>query len=81
MMTRVTLGHTGRPLQVAPMMTVSFVAVTASALVRVFGPWLRADLTRVAVLSSAGLWALAFAIYLVGNARILVTPRPDGKAG
>ena len=81
MMARVTRGHTGRPLQVSPMMTVAFFAITAAALVRVFGPWLRADLTRVTVLSSAGLWALAFALYLVGNARILLTPRPDGKAG
>ncbi len=81
MMTRVTLGHTGRPLHVSPMMTVSFVAITVSALVRVFGPWLRADLTRVAVLSSAGLWAIAFTLYLAGATRILLTPRPDGKAG
>ena len=81
MMARVTRGHTGRSLDVSPMMTVSFFAITASALLRVFGPWLRADLTRTAVVSSAGLWSLAFAIYLVGNARFLITPRPDGKPG
>jgi len=81
MMARVTRGHTGRSLDVSPMMTVSFLAITASALLRVFGPWLRADLTRTAVVSSAGLWSLAFAIYLVGNARFLITPRPDGKPG
>jgi uncharacterized protein involved in response to NO len=81
MMARVTRGHTGRSLDLSPMMTVSFLAITASALLRVFGPWLRADLTRTAVVSSAGLWSLAFAIYLVGNARFLITPRPDGKPG
>ena len=81
MMARVTRGHTGRSLDVSPMMTVSFLAITASALLRVFGPWLRADLTRTAVVSSAGLWSLAFALYLVANARFLVTPRPDGKPG
>jgi len=81
MMVRVTLGHTGRPLQVPPMMTVAFAAITGSALLRVFGPWLRADLTRSALISSATLWSLAFALYVIGNARHLVTPRPDGKPG
>ena len=81
MMARVTLGHTGRPLQVTPMMTVAFVAISASAVLRVFGPWLRADLTRTALISSATLWALAFALYVVGNARYLTAPRPDGKPG
>ncbi len=81
MMARVTRGHTGRSLDVSPMMTVSFLAITASALLRVFGPWLRADLTRTAVVSSAGLWSLAFSLFLVANARFLVTPRPDGKPG
>jgi len=81
MMARVTLGHTGRPLQVPPVLTVAFVAITASAVLRVFGPWLRADLTRTALISSATLWSLAFALYVLSNARYLTTPRPDGKLG
>jgi len=81
MMARVTLGHTGRPLLVSSMMTIAFVAITGSALLRVFGPWLRVDLTRTALITSATLWSLAFAIYVIGNARYLTTPRPDGKPG
>jgi len=81
MMARVTLGHTGRPLHVSSLMTVAFAAITCSALLRVFGPWLRADLTRAALISSAGLWSIAFALYVVGNTRSLITPRPDGKPG
>jgi len=81
MMARVTLGHTGRPLLVSPKITIAFVAITGSALLRVFGPWLRVDLTRTALISSATLWSLAFAIYVIGNARYLTTPRPDGKPG
>ena len=81
MMARVSLGHTGRFLEVSPMMTIAFVAISASALLRVFGPWLRADLTRTALISSAALWSLAFALYLLGNARSLVTPRFDGQPG
>ena len=81
MMARVTLGHTGRPLHVSGMMTLAFVAITTSAALRVLGPWIRADLTRSALIISAGCWALAFGLYVLGNARILLTPRPDGKPG
>ena len=81
MMARVTLGHTGRTLQVSPMITVAFFAVTTAALLRVFGPWFRADLTRGVLMTSAGFWSLAFALYVIGNIRILTTPRPDGKPG
>jgi uncharacterized protein involved in response to NO len=81
MMARVTRGHTGRPLSVSPMMVIAFTTITGAAILRVFGPLLRADLTRSALLLSAGFWSLAFALYLVGNARFLLTPRPDGKPG
>jgi uncharacterized protein involved in response to NO len=63
------------------MMTVAFAAITGSAFLRVFGPWLRADLTRAALISSAVLWSIAFALYVVVNTRPLITPRPDGKPG
>jgi len=81
MMARVTLGHTGRKLEVSPMMTAGFFAIVGSALLRVFGPWLRPDLAGRFLVVAAGLWALAFALYVLVNARYLVTPRPDGKAG
>jgi uncharacterized protein involved in response to NO len=81
MMSRVTLGHTGRPLQVSSMMVVAFVAITVSASLRVLGPLIRADLTRDLIVASAGFWGLAFALYVVVNARYLVTSRPDGKQG
>ena len=81
MMARVTLGHTGRKLQASPLMTLGFVAMTAGALIRVFGPWQRPDLTAAMLAVSSGLWAAAFLIYVVVNAKALVTPRPDGKPG
>lgn len=81
MMARVTLGHTGRAITAPPMMTIAFVAVTAGAVLRVFGPWFRADLTQVALAVSGGLWSAAFALYVIGNSRFLMTPRPDGKEG
>lgn len=81
MMSRVTLGHTGRELRVSPLMTVGYAAVTAAAVIRVFGPWFRADLTATMLTVSAWCWAAAFLIFVVVNATYLVTPRPDGKAG
>jgi len=81
MMTRVTLGHTGRMIVATPMMTLAFVAVTAAAVVRVLGPWFRADLTQKSLMVSAVLWSAAFALYVLGNTRFLMTPRPDGKEG
>ena len=81
MMARVTLGHTGRVIEATPVMTIAFVSVTAGAVLRVFGPWFRADLTQNLLVISAGLWSAAFALYLAGNSRVLMTPRPDGKEG
>ncbi len=81
MMARVTLGHTGRRLQVSPLMTIAFIAITLSAVLRVFGPWFQPQLTRTALIVSAGCWSLAFALYIVVNAKYLLTPRPDGKEG
>lgn len=81
MMARVTLGHTGRTLKVSPWMTVAFVAITVSAVLRVFGPWFQPQLTRTVLIVSAGCWSLAFALYAIVNGRFLLTPRPDGREG
>ena len=81
MMARVTLGHTGRQITASHLMTAGFFAITASALLRVLGPWLRADLTKPALIASGVFWSLAFAVYLAVNLRLLLTPRPDGKPG
>ena len=81
MMARVTLGHTGRALKASWPMTIAFVAITAGAVVRVGAPWFWPQQTRVALMVSAGCWAAAFALYVVVNARYLMTPRPDGKPG
>ncbi len=81
MMARVTLGHTGRTLKVSPLITIAFIAITISAVLRVFGPWFQPQLTRTALIVSAGCWSAAFILYVVVNVRYLLTPRPDGKEG
>ena len=80
-MTRVALGHTGRPLEVSRAVVASYVLVSAAALTRVFGPWFAPnDYTWVLAVSTAA-WTAAFLIFLAGYTPILFRPRPDGRAG
>ena len=80
-MTRASLGHTGRPLAVGRPVAAAYVLLCAAALIRVLGPavWPR---DYFHVLLAAGLcWASAFAIFLVVYAPILMRPRADGRRG
>jgi len=78
MIARVTLGHTGRPLQPPAAMSVAFIALNASALTRVL---MVAGTPGWLVWLSGVLWIVAFGLYLLYYARMLVTPRVDGMSG
>jgi uncharacterized protein involved in response to NO len=79
-MTRVSLGHTGRPLRIRPLVTLAYLLVSAAALARVFGAWLPGfDYPAVIVLSAA-LWTAAFATFLWVYGPILLTPRVDPRS-
>ncbi|MGD9536138.1 MAG: NnrS family protein [Alphaproteobacteria bacterium] len=80
-MTRASLGHTGRPLVAPPLIAASYAFVTLAALVRVFVPLADGAMLEPAVIASAGLWLVAFALFLVVFAPILCRPRPDGRPG
>jgi uncharacterized protein involved in response to NO len=78
--TRASLGHTGRPLVVSGSVAVAYGILGASALVRAFatalGPY------REWAIWVAGLsWIVAFALLLWTYAPILLRPRADGKPG
>ncbi len=80
-MTRASLGHTGRPLVVARAISVAYLLMTLGALLRVFGgAWTpHYDLLT---LSASGLaWLLAFAIFVWVYGPILMSPRVDGRQG
>ena len=80
-MTRASLGHTGRALVVHPLTTVGYVMLTAAALVRVFGlTALRLSYPQVVVLA-ASFWTMSFAFFVGVYAPILWGPRVDGKPG
>ena len=81
MITRVSLGHTGRPLRPPAHIALAYVLVVLGALVRVFLPLLLPSWTFTALVSSAGVWCLAFLLFLLHYAPILVRPRADGRPG
>jgi uncharacterized protein involved in response to NO len=77
-MTRATLGHTGRDLVAGPLTWLCYILVTIGALLRV-----TSSLGWVAFGSSmeiAGLfWIGAFTIFLFGYAPMLLSPRIEGR--
>lgn len=80
-MTRASLGHTGRTLVVARSIAVAYALLLAAALVRVFGPAIVPSSYVATVEAAALLWIVAFAIYVVVYAPILTRERADGKPG
>jgi len=80
-MTRATLGHTGRPLVAPPAMTVAYLLLTAAATVRIFGLlWWRHSYPGVIVIGAL-LWSGAFAVFVAVFGPMLWSARVDGKDG
>lgn len=81
MMVRTARGHTGRPLRADRAETAAFLMIVVAAVHRVFGALIVPSAYVETVVASAVAWSLAFAIYAVRYAPILVRPRVDGKPG
>ncbi|MCL4686235.1 NnrS family protein [Myxococcota bacterium] len=79
--TRVGLGHTGRPLALPGGIVLAYGLVHAAAATRVAAPFVAAGNQRALLLVSGVAWALAFGIFAVRYWPILTTPRPDGRPG
>lgn len=77
MMARVSLGHTGRPLTPAPSVTWAFLCLVSAALVRVNAPFLPGSWYLEVLTVAAALWSSAFALFLFGYAKILLSARAD----
>lgn len=80
MMARVSLGHTGRPLQVPASIVAAFALMLLSGAARVLLPLLPLSY-GTAIQISGGLWILAWLLFLLHYARILIQPRVDGLYG
>ncbi len=81
MISRVSLGHTGRPLSPPKSMTMAYILVSLAAIIRAFGPWLLPDKTLLLIDISGGLWIGAFLIFTASYAPMLMTSRKDGRPG
>jgi len=81
MMSRVSLGHTGRPLETPRGIAAAFALVFLAAFIRAFVPLFDPALSALAWQISAGLWIVAFALFFYRYLPILSQPRADGKPG
>ncbi len=81
MMSRVALGHTGRPLQATIAMAIAYGFVNLAVLFRVIAPFFF-ESSWLSLMVAAGLtWALSFLIFLFIYIPILSLARIDGKEG
>jgi uncharacterized protein involved in response to NO len=80
-MSRASLGHTGRPLVAGRAMTAAYLALTAAALARVFGPTLAPGAWVAWLAGAAALWSAAYLLFVFVYAPILWGPRADGRPG
>lgn len=82
MMSRVALGHTGRPIIPARLTVAAYWLVNAAALLRVAFALTWNDELRVAALIGSGaLWSLGFLCFAIVYLPILTRSRADGRAG
>lgn len=81
MMSRVSLGHTGRPMQSAKIMNVAFVLLNLGAAVRVVAPIAAPQQYQLWIFASGGIWLASFLIYCSIYIPILIRPRIDGDPG
>ncbi len=79
MVTRVTQGHSGRPMQMGKVAWLCFALLQIVALVRIRAE-LGGDMYLWSVIAAYG-WLLAFLPWVLRSAWIYLTPRADGKPG
>jgi uncharacterized protein involved in response to NO len=82
MVTRVTMGHSGRPLQMDQIALTCFVGVQLATVSRVASEIVMApDAIKWFLLASLALWLIAITVWSGRMLRIYVRPRLDGKPG
>ena len=74
MISRVILGHTGRPLTPPRIMNLAFLILMSGTLIRVFGPWIMPAHYLLFIDASILFWLVAFAIFLFIYTPMLTRP-------
>ncbi|EPG72406.1 NnrS protein [Leptospira fainei serovar Hurstbridge str. BUT 6] len=77
MITRVSLGHTGRPIHATKLTILGYVFINLTVLVRGFLPIFGHN--REAYILSALFWILSFLIFSLQYTNILIQPRMDAR--
>lgn len=80
-MTRASLGHSGRPLVAPPSAVAAYALVGLGALGRVAGAFDLGTVTFWLTAASGIVWAAGYLVYVIGYLPILVGPRADGRPG
>ena len=78
-MTRATLGHTGRPLAAGPVTTAIYGLVTIAAILRVLSPF-AGIYVELALWVAGAAWSGAFGLFALFYGAALVQPRTGGLA-
>lgn len=73
-MTRASLGHTGRKLSASPLTALSYLALLLSAIVRPFAELIPTHYHLLLMLAGAG-WLAAFGLFAIEYGPMLVSPR------
>lgn len=79
-MSRASLGHTGRPLTASRAIVWSYVLVSLSALLRVLGPLALPAASSIFQLAAGMAWIAAFGLFAAVYGPILTTPRVHTRA-
>ena len=82
MMARVSLGHTGRNINEPPEMVKYMLALLlVGAVFRVFLPMIAPDTYLIWIVSSQLIWLIAFIMFVISYAPMLIKIRLDGQFG
>lgn len=79
-MSRVSLGHTGRYIEADLPIFFSYILINCAAFFRVVTPILSIDFLNLSITLTAICWLSAFLVHLFKFFKIWTSPRPDGKA-
>ena len=77
MITRVSLGHTGRTIVANRVIKASFIVTALGVFLRVFHPIFLDGAINDWLHTSMGFWTLGYLLFLIGFTKILFTPRPN----
>ena len=81
MMSRVSLGHTGRKIFASRLCILGYGCILTSAVVRFLGPLLQDVEYMQSITLAGGLWMASALLFVWEYARVLLKAREDGKPG